>query len=463
MKILLFAAACWTATTAGAADTDAPANYTHVMPLSAAAKQGVLQLRLPKDVYLHARSPLLDDVRVFDAKGMAQPFALRAPTVEPSVGHQDVPLTIFPLMSATNQAGQLDLDVSRAPDGELLSVKLRPERATKEPAPAEQLTALILQLGKPQRPVNALRFTLPAGQRDYSAHVWLETSDDMKRWQAVGAAELNWLVNQQAQTLTNDRLEFDAQSFRYARLTWRGGKPIQFAAVVAEQPLRPTAPAPGDQLLLPPAAGELPQELVYTVPPAIAPSTIGLQFADTNVVLPVTLGIYRTVQARQAGATMRRFEPIVSTTFYRITQDGQTRSSGDLDVAPQHAPQWVLRTATAASVKPSLRLGWQPATLIFLANGNPPYLLAVGREGVGHAASPVEQVAPGFTDLELNRLEHASAGPATLQQGAAEVTQAAALDATVGARRRLMVLWGVLLLGTGALGWMVWRLLRPAR
>jgi hypothetical protein len=467
MKQLLIVAACLLAVPAFAAGSDTPADYTHVLPLAAGARQGVLQLRLPREVYLHARSPLLNDVRVFDARGVPQPYALRQPVVESPVGHQDVPLRIFPLMAAGNPAAELDLDVSTAPDGRLLSVKVRPERSG-DPAPqAPRLAGLVLDLGKPTAgaspTIDALRFSLPAGQRGYSAHVWLETSDDLKRWDAVGAAELNWLVNQDAQTLANDRLGFGARSFRYARLTWRSGTPLLFAAIVAEQPVQAKPAPPGEQLLLQPAPGEQPQDLVYTVPAAIAPSKIGLQFSETNIVLPALLGVYRAAPARQSGASLaaRRFEPIVNTTFYRITQDGNTRSSGDLDVAPWHAPQWVLRTATPATVQPVLRLSWQPATLIFLASGNAPYTLAVGRERADAGERPLDQVAPGFSDAELRALAPATAGPAQANAGAAASAAAATQQAAASARNRLLVLWGVLLLGTGVLAWMVWRLLRP--
>lgn len=455
---------------AGATDRDTPQDYTHLLPLTASARQGVLQLRLPRAVYLHARSPQLDDVRVFDANGVPQPFALRMPAVEARIGHQDVPVRIFPLMGAGSAATQLDLDVSTAPDGRLLSVKVRPERSDGQTAPAPRLTGLVLDLGR-QVPstttpatapaINALRFTLPADRRDYSAQVWLETSDDLKRWDAVGTAELNWLTNQDAQTLANDRLDFHERSFRYARLTWRSGTPLQFAAIVAEQPVRTALAPAGEQLLVPAVAGEHPQDLVYAVPAAIAPDKLGLQFDQENIVLPALLGVYQATPRRPGTPATRYFEPVLNTTFYRITQDGHTRSSGDLDVTPRHAPQWVLRSATASTVKPQLRLGWQPATLVFLASGHAPYTLAVGRVGAAAGQRPLEQVAPGFSDAELRGLERATTGPVQANAGAAASAAAATQDAAASARNRLLVLWGVLLLGTGMLAWMVWRLLRP--
>ena len=155
MKTFLIGAACLASAFAMAGTapaSDKPGDYTHLLPLTSSVKQGVLQLRLPRDVYLHARSPLLDDVRVFDASGLPQPFALQAPVAAENIGHQDLPLIIFPLMSAAgNQSSQLDLDVSTAPDGRLLSVKVRPEGGDQAAtAGTTRLTGLILDLGKPR-------------------------------------------------------------------------------------------------------------------------------------------------------------------------------------------------------------------------------------------------------------------------------------------------------------------------
>ncbi len=446
-----------------AAASDTPQDYTHTLPLNATSKQGVLQLRLPREVYLHARTPLLDDLRVFDASGLPQPYALRSPRNETRLSHKDLPLTIFPLMGA-GASDKLDLDVSTSTDGRLLSVKLKPEAggATRQ----TRLSALVLDLGKnaARAPVNALRFTLPAGTQEYSAQIWLETSDDMKNWDTVGAAELNWLVNKDAQTLANDRLAFDARSFRYARLSWRDGTPLLFAAITAEQPVRTDAAPASEQLLVPATPGRQKGDLVYAVPPAIAPDKLGLQFEESNVVLAGTLGVYRELPARQPGqGASWRFEPYTSATFYRIVQGGQVRGSGDVEVPPVHATQWVLRTSGAASVTPSLRLNWQPDTLVFLASGNAPYTLAVGRERATSTARPLSQVAPGFSEEELRKLEQVSAGPALRQQGSTAKDASATLEAASAAQRRLMVLWGVLLLGVAVLGFMVWRLVRSSR
>ncbi len=78
MKHLNLRRALLLAVLPGTALADAPADFSHAMPLAVSGKNAVVQLRLPPAAYLHARSAQLDDLRVFDASGKALPFALLA-------------------------------------------------------------------------------------------------------------------------------------------------------------------------------------------------------------------------------------------------------------------------------------------------------------------------------------------------------------------------------------------------
>ena len=452
MNALIFAAVL------AAAGSDTPLDYSHAMPLMVSGKASVVQLPLPREVYLNARSPALHDVRVFDAKGAAQPFALRQPEAETRTSHRTLAARIFPVMADSQDHALAGLEVSTASDGRVLAVRL-PGTPPKT-QPRQQLAALVLDLrqeGVAEAPlVDALTFALPPGQSNYSAQVWLEASDDLKAWDTVGMAELSWLANASAETLASNRLEFAARPMRYARLRWREGTPLQFAAVSAETPVRSELPAAMATLLLPAEPGRAPNELQYNKPPGVPAMRAGLQFDGGNVVLPATLGRYS--QPARNGHVY--FEPLLRTTFYRLERDGRPHESGDIALPADLGTRWVLRFDQPPPVKPALRLSWQPATLVFVAGGTPPYTLAVGRDRGAPAARDIADVAPGFAPAELRALAHAVPGPMQVQGDAlAADAQRAGSDAA-SAQRRLAILWGVLLLGVALVAWMVWRLLR---
>ncbi|MEC5159576.1 MULTISPECIES: DUF3999 family protein [unclassified Janthinobacterium] len=444
-----------------AAPSDTPADYPHSLPLSVSGTGGVVAFRLPQSVYLRAATPDLRDLRLFDKDGNKLAFALQRPPAQARTSRSELPARIFPVTGARGDAQGDDaggLDIRTGSDGRLLSVT-RAARAGEVPGKAE-LSSLVLDIGQTDAAVNALRFRLPAGTASYHAQVWLEVSDDLKRWEPIGAAALDWLVNSDTQTLANDRIEFEARRLRYARLSWREGAPLLFAGISAESISQTDIAPHAERLVLQAAPGKVGQDLVYKGAVAIPVEKIGLQFSEPNVVLPSVLGRYHELPGRQLGQpSTLSFEPLVRATFYQITQAGRTRSSGDMAVAPLHNAQWVLRPLNGAGGKPALRLVWSPSSVVFLANGKPPYTLAFGRADAAAAAVELEQVAPGFSQGELQTLEQAQAGPLASRQPDS-AAPAVAAGAARAAQLRLAALWAVLLLGVGVLGFFAWRLIK---
>ncbi|MDN2670819.1 DUF3999 family protein [Janthinobacterium sp. SUN026] len=447
---------------------DRPQDYAWSMPVQVPAGAGIVQLILPRDVYLLASSASLADLRLFDADGKRLAYAIGAPPAQSATQRTAIPARIFPVTGAPATGDGLQgIDIRTADDGRLLSVSTRAGTAATTAA----LQALILDLGKQtqDKRIAALRFTPPTRTDNYSAQVLLEVSDDLKQWDAIGTTTLNWLSNSDTQTLANDSIAFAPRAFRYARLSWQAGEPLAFAAITA-QAVSETEIAPARaSIVLQGLPSKQANEWRYATPLAIPADSIALQLTRNNVVLPVTLGVYRQNsyvprhrlhlrhQARPAQGAY--FDPLLSTTFYRIGLDGKERISGDLAMPVTQTGEWVLQTATElqldASDAPALRLGWTPATVVFLASGKPPYQLAFGNSNAAAVAQPLSQVAPGFKADELLALKAASAGPLQPNGGAAAPARAT----KDGAPWRLAALWGALLLGVGVLGFFAWRLL----
>lgn len=447
---------------------DRPQDYAWNMPIQSPAGAGIVQLTLPREVYLHASSASLADLRLFDADGKRLAYAIGAQPAQSATQRTNIPARIFPVTGAPATGDGLQgIDIRTADDGRLLSVSTRAGTAAATAA----LQALILDLGKQtegQR-IAALRFTPPARTDNYSAQVLLEMSDDLKQWDAIGTTTLNWLGNSDTQTLANDSIAFAPRAFRYARLSWQAGEALAFAAITAQAVSETDIAAPRATVVLQGTPGKPANEWRYATPLAIPADSITLQLTQTNTVLPVTLGVYRQnnyvprhrlhlrQQARPAQGAY--FDPLLSTTFYRIGLDGKERISGDLAMPVTQTNEWVLQTSTeqplSADNAPALRLGWTPATVVFLASGKPPYQLAFGNSNAAAVAQPLAQVAPGFRADELLALKTASAGPLKPNGGVAAPTPVT----KDGAPWRLTALWAALLLGVAVLGFFAWRLL----
>jgi hypothetical protein len=440
-----------------AALQDTPRHYTHAMELTVSARNAVVQLRLPKEVYLHSRSASLNDLRVFDAAGKMLPFALMQPAPKVQARIEQIPVKMFPV--ATGERGtevQNDVDIRTSADGTVTSVTTR--RTPYGAAARDAGAVLVLDLSRPagthSRPVNALIFMLPDGVDNYQAQVQLEVSDDLQRWETAGFAHLSRLRNSKLDTLQNNRMEFEARSFRYARLTWRQGRPVPFSGILAESPESTEVPPALDSVTLLPHDGLIAGELVYDAGIAIPVRRMNLEFAEQNIVMPVLIGSH---VKRPADSTLA-FAPRRQATFFKINQDGQERKSGELALDDLHAQAWVLRPVEQSSARPHMTLSWAPEALVFMASGAPPYTLHFGRAGATPGQRDFSQVAPGFTARELQALEQAAPGKLTHNSAAP-----AAQDDSAPARLRIIALWSVLLLGVAVLAFMAWRLLRQMK
>ena len=477
MKLNLLPCAALICGTALAQTTpDHPSRYGWSMPVSVPAGAGVARLPLPREVYLHARTGNLADVRLVDRDGQRLPFAISTPPAQANTQRSSIAARIFPVTgSAAGGGGLQNVEIRTGSDGRLLSVSASASASavTGTAAAGKSLQALILDIGQqaPGSRIGALRFAPPADAGDYSAQVLLEVSDDLKQWDAVGTTTLNWLSNSDTQTLANDSIVFAPRAFRYARLSWQDGQPLLFASIAAQAVSETEAAPPRAAIVLQGVAGKQPGEWVYATPVAIPADSIALQFAQANVVLPVTLGVYRQStyvpqrrlhlhqQTRPQPSAGAYFDPLLSTSFYRISDAGKERVSGELAMPVVQTTQWVLRPQTEGTALPAtapvLRLGWTPETLVFLAGGKGPYRLVFGKADAQPAAQPLSQVAPGYRDGELQALPIATVGTLT----ALAAADAAPAKAGTGAPWRMAALWAALLLGVGVLGFFAWRLL----
>jgi hypothetical protein len=113
------------------------------------------------------------------------------------------------------------------------------------------------------------------------------------------------------------------------------------------------------------------------------------------------------------------------------------------------------RAASLDGVAARLVVHASLASLVFAAQGEPPFRLLAGSRDATAAALPVSAVVPQL-DSERARFGRATLGAFAVDEAAAQ----AAEDAAQRARLRPWLLWGVLIAGVAGLGALVWRLAR---
>ena len=150
----------------------------------------------------------------------------------------------------------------------------------------------------------------------------------------------------------------------------------------------------------------------------------------------------------------------MNTAFYQLTQKGQQRVSGDVEIEAPYASVLIARSLSDVAKRPARRLRWAPAMIVFVAFCKPPCILAFSRDGAPAVSVPLHHVAPGFCARELRELDMAKAGN-PVKQTIANPAQGVESDSVAGHRH--VWLWGVLLCGLAVLAVLAWHLFRQLK
>ncbi|MEO7117331.1 MAG: DUF3999 family protein [Caldimonas sp.] len=439
-----------------------PAPYRYSAPIVVSAPAPFVQIALSPAAYGHAEQDELRDLRIVDARGERAPFALLAPRSTLHTTQQVRAATLYPLPAKPTAAGVWASPVDVVVEGDRISVHRHgPSAAAPLRAPRESGGWLVdsgeSRAGDPPPQSLALRWSGPA---EFSAAYRLESSDDLRQWRAAGTGQVMALQSP-AGSLTQPVVPLPEAAGRFLRLIWADpadapaiiGADVLVAErhLVALESARELTIAPSPEPIgrgAPDAASR--RALHFDLGGALPLIDVDLRFAAGTHVAPVRLqGRDRVDEAwRDLGAGV----------FYRLER------GGEIGQAPAIALPVTVRflrlvpderAAALDAAGASLVVHAALASIVFAAQGEPPFRLLSGSIDAPAGALPIATLVPQL-DAERARFGRAELGAFSADAS----VERAAERAQEQARWRPMLLWGVLLVGVAGLGALVWRLAR---
>lgn len=428
----------------GAQAEERQQDYRQHMPLTLEGNGPWYRVQLPMAVHYAAQHGDLRDLRIFDAQGQAQAYALLAGLQEARDEEQEHGVRWFPLYSDGQQSSVPRLRVQRSTDGTL--IELRDE----EPATAQrQLRGWLLDASAIDAPLVRLNLSWRGGEEGFQRFS-IEASDDLQHWRAWGEGQVARL------SFGDDRIdqrqvELPAQPARYLRLLWHSPQLApELNGVTLRSRRQATTPAPlvWSEPMPAQVAGDGAYE--WQLPQALSLQRLRLELDEPNTLAPVWL------EAR--AHKQEPWRALTSGVLYRLPQDGREVRLDELAL-----PGWPVRQLRVKVDARGGGLGRKPPTavfavratqLVFLARGEPPYRLAAGRADAASAALPISTLIPDYSAERLASLARAEVDASAVQPTEASV---APVD---GPHWKRWGLWAVLLLGVALLAAMATSLLR---
>jgi uncharacterized protein DUF3999 len=345
---------------------------------------GAYRVLLDRTVYRQLQSPALKDLVVVNAEGGAvaaslfdaeQPLARSAATL-------DVPW--FPLPAAASQSPDIASISEIGADGSLRRVVM------DDAGTVTAGNGYLLDTSRLREPVRALRIHWAAGQGPFDLAYRVTASDDLKRWRTVQEeGHLVELQNKGARVFEN-RIDLQDVTARYLRLEplrksqralALSGATAEFAPEQAAQEWQ-WEEINGRRVVAKDGAVSFEYRVEGRFP---------LERAD--VALPGNRSNEWMLKSRDDDESQWQF---AAPPWMAFQLEGSKLSNRSPPQALQelnrnHHWQLIPRNNADEGV-PTLRLGYRPEVLVFLAQGQKPYALLAGSARAQRAESPLPQL-----------------------------------------------------------------------
>ena len=436
---------------AATATTATPQDFAYRMQVTGTADAAAYRVALPLAVYQKIVHPDLADLRVFNGNGEPVPFAVEQPAAG-TIANAATALAIFPLKDDSDAT--LDAIAVTIESGKSAIHVQAGGGQTGEPAAGPGRTRSYLVDGRAlATPVSALRLEWPQDAPDFAGRVRVEASDTLGSWQPVAMAAPIANLHSTAARLVEQRVEFPPTKARFWRLSWSGpAAPFMLTSILGE-PAKQSVGALHASMHVAATVAQKPVrgEFEYDLGAALPVDRINLDLPDINTVVDVEL--LSRAHPQDVWLAVRHGG------FYRLKSDGEELRNGPMTVSPGGTVTgppgagryWLVRTnprqGGLGATAPHLVAEWVPHEVVFVARGAGPFSLAYG-SSVAQAAAVSLTLLPGNVAIVPASLANpeSSGGESLLQSPVAPFPW------------KTLLLWAVLIVGAGLLGWMAYRL-----
>ena len=411
-------------------------------------------LELPEDVYRTVQSPVLGDIRIFNAAGEVVPHEFRPVEIDQTALRDKEMLPSFPLFQASTlgHSAELSLEVSRDMTGAVVNINPAPAMEEDE----QKITGYLLDLSGLKQNAAELEFSWQKDTDSSFFTVHIEQSDDLVRWSPLvpkaTLAELQFAGEQVARRTVS----LPSPPLKYLKLTWQeSGRSLRLTGVFSYSEvfqarrkhhwfsLGNGAVQEKDDLLL----------IDFSTTSQLSTSSVDIGFPETNSLARLA------IQSRpETGAEWgTRCEQV----FYSLTFAGTIIENEPCRFPATADPLWrVVVQQDGAGLRIghgrlTLQLGWPATELLFVGRGAPPYLLAFGSGKLAQQGTPPRQGQGMLLQTITTQSPSPVIGRATIGKRILLGGDAALKGPVKSPPWKKWLLWAVLLLGVGLLVCMV--------
>jgi len=449
---VLLSIAAGAQTTGAATDLPVMSDYAWGFPIRIGENASFYSVELPLEVNRSVTDQELRDAGVYNGDGKPVPRVFEQVSMAEERTERSQPLPMLPLYAA----GESRIDEDKLlleRDGGSMRFQFDLEDLLA-PDAGERLVAYIVDSRDSEDRAIALDFVWAQINPGFMGRVMVDGGNDLQNWSPVGSAVVAYLREDSA-SIEQRRVNLRRADYDFLRIRWEGMPENWRLSRIMGVHVQGAADSVSNFVTLESSG----------VDPDDGGRLFSLGGAPVVDQLRVVLPVPNTVVAAVVyywSATRARWLQAGHGSYHHIVRDNNSVMSDPLTINKTRSSQFkVVITRGPADVEMQLEVGWRPDSLLFLAQGQPPFTLASGRANDANEQFPQHAI---FGDRSLLRLSENSGGVLNAALGPRySLGGPAQLVATKPIDWRTLVLWFGLLLGVAFVGFMASKTIRELR
>lgn len=427
-------------------------NYAWGFPVRTDITSSFYRIELPLGVNQSAADATLRDIAVYNASGEPVPRIVERHDAESIRQEQRHALPFAALYKDQYpDPDRIRMLFEQMGSGVRIDVVSEGAELQKISPP---LSAYVIDTRSTNVDLDAIELAWPDGLSGFMGRVTVEASDDLENWRLIGAGAVADL-REESVAIEQRRITITATDSDFLRLSW-SGMPARWALTAVHGVQRTETPQFSRQVLSLDSRGRDDSDdgLLFDVGGNIRVDRVNLELPEVNTVISADIHYWHD--------DLDRWQHAGGGTFHHIRRGDNSVTSEPLEISPVRAARWKVVLSRGRQETPlALSLGWFPDRLLFVAQGDPPYTLGVGRPSAGEEAFPEERILGDRSIQEL-----AGTGGSVPAASLGERFPLGGIERELPPQPlawRTILLWGGLVIVVVFVGWMAVRLLRESR
>jgi len=342
-------------------------DYAYGYPIQSNGDGPIYRFNIPKQIYESLVSINYADIRIFNAEQNTVAYVIDHNIDKVEKKSDIFNISFFPMLIDETSAKSASINIDTRPDGTIVNVNTNNNNDKPN-------NSYLLDLSQFEKKPSILSFIWEDNQLDFNETLSIMGSNDLANWNTLTNSISLTNLHFSGHRLIKNTLELPDHNWKYLRLSWSSKIDLMLKTINGRN-ATVYLDKPRQFISIEPDYYDYENNsFFYSNKGRFPIDRIAVKLKPRNSILQISIASSNN----RNGPWNFHHHGLV----YNLEKDGKILSPELINTYHVNDKYWKISTKSKrnklASFSPTLELGWLPHRLTFIAEGNPPYILAFG-------------------------------------------------------------------------------------